>query len=72
MSLRTYVNESYKELTSKVTWPAWPDLQSSAIVVLIASVIIAMIVFVMDYLFGMNGEDSIWKGILGWIYGFIA
>ncbi len=72
MSLRSYVNESYRELTQKVTWPEWKDLQSSAIVVLIASIIIALIVFVMDYLFGVNGDDSVWRGVLGWFYKLIG
>ena len=29
-----YVKESYNELVNKVTWPTFPQLQSSAIVVL--------------------------------------
>ncbi len=40
--------ESYYELTNKVTWPSWPNLISSTILVLIASIIFALIVFVMD------------------------
>ncbi|GIV41068.1 MAG: protein translocase subunit SecE [Vicingaceae bacterium] len=43
-----YINEAYDELVNKVSWPTWTELQSSAIVVLIASVIIALIVAVMD------------------------
>ncbi len=39
------------ELLYKVTWPTWEELQSSAIVVLIASLIIALIVFLMDSAF---------------------
>lgn len=40
--------ESYYELTNKVTWPSWQNLVSSTILVLIASIIFALIVFVMD------------------------
>jgi len=40
--------ESYYELTNKVTWPSWQDLISSTILVLIASIIFALLVFVMD------------------------
>lgn len=40
--------ESYYELTDKVTWPSWQNLVSSTILVLIASIIFALIVFVMD------------------------
>jgi preprotein translocase subunit SecE len=46
--LKLYVIESYNELVNKVTWPTWSNLQSSTIVVLIASVILALIIFVMD------------------------
>ncbi len=44
----SYVKESYTELKHKVSWPTWAQLQSSAIVVMVASVIIALVVFVMD------------------------
>jgi preprotein translocase subunit SecE len=43
-----FVKESYEEMTQKVTWPTWGELQSSAVLVLIASVIIAVVVFAMD------------------------
>ena len=43
-----YIKESYIELTQKVTWPTWSELQSSAILVLIAALIIALIILVMD------------------------
>ncbi|MBO8481003.1 preprotein translocase subunit SecE [Muribaculum sp. An289] len=46
-----YFKESYKELTQKVTWPTWQKLQSSAIVVMVASVIFAVVIFLMDYAF---------------------
>ena len=36
------------ELTQKVSWPTWSELQGSAIVVMIASIIIASMVFLMD------------------------
>jgi preprotein translocase subunit SecE len=48
MSLKTYIKESYTELVHKVSWPTWSELQSSAIIVMVASVIIALIIFVMD------------------------
>jgi preprotein translocase subunit SecE len=43
-----YVKESYIELTQKVTWPTWRELQNSAILVLVAALIIAMIILIMD------------------------
>ena len=33
-----YIKESYNELVNKVTWPTFPQLQSSTIVVMVASV----------------------------------
>jgi preprotein translocase subunit SecE len=43
-----YIKESYIELTQKVTWPTWRELQSSAILVLVAAIIIALVIFGMD------------------------
>ncbi|MBB3057446.1 preprotein translocase subunit SecE [Mucilaginibacter gotjawali] len=43
-----YIKESYIELTEKVTWPTWRELQNSAVLVLVAALIIAMIILVMD------------------------
>jgi preprotein translocase subunit SecE len=47
-----YIKESYIELTEKVTWPTWRELQSSAILVLVAALIIAMVIFGMDQIIG--------------------
>ena len=46
-----YIAETRNELLNKVSWPTWPELQSSAIVVMISSVIIALVVFGMDFVF---------------------
>jgi preprotein translocase subunit SecE len=46
-----YITESYDELMHKVSWPSWSELQNSAIVVSIASLIIALVVFLMDETF---------------------
>ncbi|RKD96960.1 preprotein translocase subunit SecE [Marinifilum flexuosum] len=48
MKLKIYIEEVYKELVQKVSWPSWSELQSSAIVVMIASTIIALVIFLMD------------------------
>jgi preprotein translocase subunit SecE len=55
-----YVKESYNELVHKVTWPTWASLQSSAILVLVASLILAIIIFIMD---------ALSKGLLDQVYG---
>jgi preprotein translocase subunit SecE len=46
--LIAYCKESYFELVNKVTWPTWKELQSSAIVVMIASLLIAVTIAGMD------------------------
>ena len=46
-----YLQETYNELIYKVSWPSWADLQSSAIVVMVASLIIAIVIFAMDFSF---------------------
>jgi preprotein translocase subunit SecE len=43
-----FIKESYIELTQKVTWPTWGELWNSSIMVLIASLIIALIILAMD------------------------
>ncbi len=44
----TYVKESYKELTTKVAWPTWDKLQSSAILVMVVTLILAVVIWVID------------------------
>jgi preprotein translocase subunit SecE len=46
-----YLKETYTELVHKVSWPTWADLQNSSVVVLVASLIIALVVFAMDFSF---------------------
>ena len=49
--IKKYVQESYEERIHKVSWPTWKELQGSAIVVSIASLLIAFVVFLMDIAF---------------------
>ncbi len=49
MKLVNYIKDVYVELTEKVSWPSWSELQSSAIVVMIASAIIAIAISAMDF-----------------------
>ena len=60
MKIVRYFKEAYSELLHKVTWPSWEELQGSAIVVMIASLIIALIIAAMDLSF---------KNIMAGIYG---
>ena len=60
MKVKLYIQEAYDELVHKVTWPTWKELQSSALVVMVASLIISLIIFVMDRSF---------QTIMEFIYG---
>ena len=51
MRIVIYLKESYNELVHKVTWPTVKELQNSALVVMVASLIFALIVFSMDISF---------------------
>ena len=59
-----YVKESYNELVNKVTWPTFPQLQSSTIVVMVASVIFDVVVLAMDVTFE-NVMAGIYKTLGG-------
>ena len=61
MKLTNYFNESYNELIHKVSWPAWNELRNSAIVVMVASFIIALLIFFID---------SGFRGLMKLIYSF--
>ncbi|MFZ4583368.1 MAG: preprotein translocase subunit SecE [Paludibacter sp.] len=48
MKIINYIKESYSELVQKVSWPTRTELTNSAVIVLIASIILALLVWVMD------------------------
>lgn len=56
------VKESYNELVHKVSWPTPKELSQSAVIVLIASIILALIVWLMDWCF---------ESIMTFIYGLL-
>ncbi|MCK6638604.1 MAG: preprotein translocase subunit SecE [Bacteroidia bacterium] len=60
--LRAYIDEVRDELVNKVTWPTWAELQESAIIVMIATVIFAIVVFAMDFSFN-KGMEFIYNSI---------
>ena len=60
-SIKTYLQASYEELTTKVTWPTWKELQANAGVVAIASMIIALIIGLMDMFSNILFSDIIYK-----------
>ena len=49
MKLINYIKQSYIELREKTSWPTRRELTNSAVVVLIASLLIAIVVWVMDF-----------------------
>ena len=51
MKIGSYIKDSFDELLHKVSWPTWGELQNSAVVVAVASLIIALIIFLMDSVF---------------------
>jgi preprotein translocase subunit SecE len=59
----SYIKSSYDELINKVSWPTWSELQSSSIVVAIASMIIALIIYIMD---------SAFSNVLNLFYSFFS
>ncbi|GHU68866.1 protein translocase subunit SecE [Bacteroidia bacterium] len=47
----SYFKESYSELVHKVSWPTRQELSNSTVVVMVASLIMAVVVFAIDYSF---------------------
>jgi preprotein translocase subunit SecE len=48
--LLSYVRESWDELLNKVTWPTWTNLMQTTQVVLVATAILAFVIFGMDFI----------------------
>ena len=47
--LITFIRESKDEMLHKVTWPTFSELQNSSVLVLVASLIFALFIGVVDY-----------------------
>ncbi|MEM6261746.1 MAG: preprotein translocase subunit SecE [Bacteroidota bacterium] len=60
--LRAFFKEYSEELLYKVQWPSLEELQSSTITVLIASVLIALAIALMDLVF---------KFVIGGLYSIV-
>jgi len=59
--IKAYILSSYEELVHKVTWPTWEELRSSTLIVLIASLIFAGVIYLMDLGFQNLLENFIYK-----------
>ncbi|HET8572584.1 MAG TPA: preprotein translocase subunit SecE [Edaphocola sp.] len=55
-----YLQEAYDELLHKVTWPTWPVLQQTTIIVIVALAITTLIIL---------GMDKASEGVLKVVYG---
>jgi preprotein translocase subunit SecE len=70
-NFKEYINETVNEMLHKVTWPTWKELQSSTILVVVATVIFALSIALMDFVFGahdVTNPNTFWKGVLGMFY----
>ena len=56
MKLTKDIKESYDELVYKVSWPTQKQLINSSVLVLIASIIIAVFIWVVDKIFNLLME----------------
>ena len=59
MNIIEYCKVSYEELVHKTTWPTRSELMNSAVLVLVASLCIALVVFVIDQVF-QHGMEVIY------------
>jgi preprotein translocase subunit SecE len=57
--LRNYFAESWDEIKNKVSWSSFSELQGSAILVLVASTLFALVI---------GGIDWVFKTGLQWFY----
>ena len=59
LKLKKFIIDSIDELRNKVTWPKFSELQSSSVLVLVASLIFAIIIGAIDFVF---------DNIMSWFY----
>ncbi len=64
--LIAYIRDSFRELTDKVSWPTWAQLQQTTMIVLGATFFITLIVLLMDTV--INSQ----YGILTMIYKLVG
>ena len=59
MNVKNFVVESIDEMKNKVTWPKYASLQNSAVLVLVASLIFALVIGLIDLSF---------ESVMTWFY----
>jgi preprotein translocase subunit SecE len=57
--ITAFIRESTDELRFKVSWPKYKDLQNSSVLVLVASLILALFIGVIDFSF---------ENLMEWFY----
>jgi preprotein translocase subunit SecE len=50
--IKSFFSEYTDELFYKVEWPTLEELQSSTIVVFVSCLVLAIVIFLMDFVFG--------------------
>ncbi|MCQ2291465.1 MAG: preprotein translocase subunit SecE [Muribaculaceae bacterium] len=56
----TDLQDSYNELVHKVSWPSKKDLANSTVIVMVASILMAIVIFAIDKVFDL---------VMDFIYG---
>ena len=59
----TDIKESYNELVHKVSWPTSSELANSTIVVMVASIIASLVIWIIDWCI---------NGVMHLVYGVAA
>ena len=54
MSFISFVKDSFLEFREKVEWLKWKELQSSAIIVAVSTLVLALFTFGVDSLFSIS------------------
>ena len=54
-----YINDTIEEMRYKVSWPTYSELQKSSVLVLVGSIVFAVVVGAMDFVFDKS---------LSWFY----
>lgn len=58
--LLTDLQDSYNELVHKVSWPSKTDLANSTVIVMVASILMAIVIWAIDWVFDV---------VMNFIYG---
>lgn len=57
----TDLEESYNELVHKVSWPTKSDLANSTVIVMVASILMAIVIWAVDAIISWGMENIIYR-----------